>query len=66
MNLNELAVAVTKKEGQKVNLTIAQVKEVIHVLCGIFANMGFWDSLALLRKMRANGKLQQQNDEHCS
>lgn len=32
MNLNELAKKVTKEEGKKVNLSIAQVKEVIRIV----------------------------------
>ena len=29
MNLNQLAVAISKIEGQKINLSIAQIKEVL-------------------------------------
>ncbi len=31
LNLNKLAVEVAKKEGKKVNLSIAQIKEVIRL-----------------------------------
>ena len=32
MNLNELAAKITKEEGGKINLSVAQVKEVIRLL----------------------------------
>ena len=38
MNMNELAKRVTKVEGGKVNLSIAQVKEVLRVLATEMAN----------------------------
>ena len=32
LNLNKLAIEVSKKEGKKVNLSIAQIKEVIRLI----------------------------------
>lgn len=51
MNLNELAKIVTKKEGGKKEISIAQVKEVIkHVSVVMYENP------ELIERMLSNGK----------
>jgi len=51
-NLNEIAREITKAEGGKVNLSIAQVKEVIRLLIKTLANMPFTDVIDILRRSK--------------
>lgn len=50
MNLNKLAVELTRREGGKVNLTIAQAKECLKHTLDILAVAAPVDVLILLRK----------------
>jgi hypothetical protein len=52
MNLNELAREVTRQEGGKVNLSIAQVKEVMRILITELANADLRDVVATLRRYK--------------
>ena len=55
MNLNKLAKAVAQCEGKKQEVNIAQIKEIISVLGGIFADLSVSEFLAVVAKMRENG-----------
>lgn len=50
MNLNKLAQEVTLKEGKKLNLSIAQVKEVSKILFTKLANMDLVTITTILKK----------------
>jgi len=52
MNLNKLAKEITLKEGGKVNLPIAQVKEVMRILLTTLANMTSTEVEKVLKKYR--------------
>jgi len=51
LNLNNVAKEITLKEGKKVNLTIAQVKEVMKLTLNWFANLEMEDRAILLKKL---------------
>jgi len=53
MNLNELAVEISKLEGKKVNLSIGQIKEVIKIVCRLM-----YKNPVLVARMILNGKKQ--------
>jgi len=55
-DLNDLASEVTRREGGKQSLGIAQVKEVVRIHCDIFAELRPLKFLWLVWKMRRNGK----------
>lgn len=50
INLNKLAVEISKLEGKKVNLSIAQIKEVLRIVLFILADEKPSDVLKLLGK----------------
>ena len=52
MNLNDLAKEITLQEGGKVNLSIAQVKEVMKILLTELANMTTGEVEDVLRRYR--------------
>ncbi len=52
MNLNKLAQIITRKEGKKVNLTIAQVKEVLKITLRELKIMSLEQVADLLRKQK--------------
>jgi hypothetical protein len=56
MNLNELAVAITRQEKGKRQVNIAQTKEVIKSLGAIFKNMSLFSFLKLAWQIRQHGK----------
>jgi predicted DNA-binding antitoxin AbrB/MazE fold protein len=51
-NLNDLAKRVTLKEGKKLNLSIAQVKEVMRILFSSLTEMKFKDVVEILNRYR--------------
>lgn len=55
MNLHDLSIEICKREGKKVQLSVAQVKEVLWCLGQIFQEMGTWPSLRLFWKIRKKG-----------
>lgn len=55
MNLNELASAISRKEGKAKQVNIAQIKEVIKCLGEIFKSIGFIEFAKLAWKIRKNG-----------
>lgn len=56
MTINELAISISKFEGKKKQVNIAQIKEIIKVLGGIFASLGFWEFAKLVLAIRKSGK----------
>jgi len=56
LNLNEFAVAVSKLEGGKQEMSIAQIKEVINRIGIILGDMRVEDALALTAKMIKSSK----------
>ena len=52
MNQNEVAVEVAKKEGGKVNLTIAQIKETVKCYNQVILSKTGIDIAAVLRKAK--------------
>lgn len=52
MNLNTLAKDVTLKEGQKVNLSIAQVKEVIKIVLKALSELTLDEVTQLLARVK--------------
>ena len=54
MNLNQLAVEISKREGGKINLSIAQIKEVIGHFCDIVVDEV--DKDMLYKKINDTGK----------
>lgn len=55
MNLNELAVELTKKEGKKVQVNIAQTKEMVNGFCSILSEMSVVQLIPFIIKMREHG-----------
>lgn len=55
MNMNQLAVEISKREGKSKAVNIAQVKELVRITCDIFAEMSLWESMKLFFQMRKNG-----------
>jgi hypothetical protein len=53
MNLNDMAIEITKKEGLKVSISIAQTKEVLRIAC-----LMVFQSPKLLVSMYRNGEKQ--------
>lgn len=51
MNLNELAREVSQLEGRKVELPIAQIKDVLRSLARVLAELETDDALAVLGKL---------------
>jgi len=56
MTLNELAIQISKFEGKKKQVNIAQIKEIIKVLCGILASISFYQFVRLALEIRKSGK----------
>lgn len=52
MNLNDLAEIVTQSEGKKINLSIAQVKEVIKILLSILKDMNTVELAAIFKRVK--------------
>jgi len=52
VNLNDLAKKITLAEGKKVNLSIAQVKEVIKLTLQEVTNLSIYQIAELLRRYR--------------
>jgi hypothetical protein len=52
LDLNELAEEVAKLEGGKVEVNIAQVKEVLHCLGQVLARYRWWAAVYLILKLR--------------
>ena len=51
MNLNQLAKAITELEGGKVNLPIAQVKEVLHCLGAVLVDLDMEEALVIVARL---------------
>lgn len=51
VNLNDLAVTITEKEGKKVNLSIAQVKEVLRLTIIELSNLPISDLRNLFERV---------------
>lgn len=51
MNLNELAKEISKLEGGKINLPIAQIKEVLKCLGAILAELETSDALVVVARV---------------
>ncbi len=51
MNLNELAVEISKIEGKKQNLSIAQIKEVLKCLGMVLNRMNIGEAIEMLRRL---------------
>ncbi len=56
MNLNLLAKKITEIEKGKQNLSIAQVKEVIHCLGKVLSKLSIIDQLKVLRQILIRAK----------
>jgi hypothetical protein len=56
MNLNTVAKEITLAEGKKINLSIAQVKEVLGLFVDYLANYPFADVAAMLAKHQPKKK----------
>lgn len=56
MNLNELAQEITVREGKKIQVNVAQIKEIIHVIGEIFSDMGWFEFFGLANKIRKSGR----------
>jgi len=52
MNLNELARRVAKMEGKRIQVSIAQIKEIMRVLFSILAKEDEEEVLKILRRYR--------------
>ena len=55
MTIKELSISISKFEGKKKQINIAQIKEIIKVLDGIFASLGIYEFAKLcwaIRKSR--------------
>ncbi len=52
VNLNDWAVKITKKEGKKINLSIAQVKEVLKIVLKDLKEISLKDIIALLSRIK--------------
>lgn len=52
INLNEMAILITKKEGFKKNTDIAQVKEILKITLGILAKMSYAEVADLLKRVK--------------
>ena len=51
MKLNELAKKISELEGKKEQMSIAQISEVLACLGCVLKGMGFWDRIAVLRRL---------------
>lgn len=56
MNMNELAVKITKYEGKKQSVNIAQTKEIIKVIGRIFNEISVCEFIKLSWNIRKHGK----------
>ena len=56
VNMNKWATEITKREGKKVNLTVAQVKEVMRLILVDMKEMSLADISALLAKVKKSRK----------
>ena len=52
MNLNEMAEEVSKKEGKKISLSIAQIKEVLKIVLRILKDMEYGEVADLLKRIK--------------
>ena len=52
IDLNELAIEITKREGKEQEVNIAQVKEVLKVTLGLIAQKSDVEVIELLQKYR--------------
>ena len=59
MNLNDLAVKVTKLEGKKKSVNVAQVKEVLSCLFRLLAKESDAEVLKVVHRYRAKNKKKQ-------
>ena len=50
VNLNDLAKSITLKEGKKLNLSIAQVKEVLKITLNLLAKMSYAEVAGILKR----------------
>jgi hypothetical protein len=57
MNLNELAKRITEREGGKVNLSIAQVKEVLGITLELLAELPDDEVRRLMNRVVRNRRL---------
>ena len=55
MNLNELAFEIVEEEGKKINISIAQVKEVMKIVFTRQAKMSLFEIADILRRYQAKG-----------
>ena len=56
MNINELAVKITEKEGKKEEVNIAQVKEILHVFGHVLNELKWKECLKLVGSLRKVSK----------
>ena len=56
VNLNSWATDLTKREGKKINLSVAQVKEVLSLILLDLKGMSLADVSALLGKVKKSSK----------
>jgi uncharacterized protein YhfF len=52
MNFKQMAIEISKKEGGKVNLSIAQIREVLRCFFTVGAQMSFYDYMSFCWKYR--------------
>ncbi len=52
IDMNLMAKRITLKEGKKLSLSIAQVKEVLKITLGILAKMSYKDVADLLKRVK--------------
>jgi hypothetical protein len=55
MNLNDLAVKIARIEGKKIDLSVAQIKEVLLCLGKVLAKQSTFDQANLISKLIARG-----------
>jgi hypothetical protein len=55
-NLNTLAKEVARREGKKINLSIAQIKEVIRHMLAVLATVDYLDVMIVLQRYRRKRK----------
>lgn len=53
MNLNDLARKIAKREGKRVNVNIAQIKEIIRLVLGLLALLDLVTVTDLLKEANA-------------
>jgi len=52
MNMNDWAVEITKREGKKISVSVAQVKEILRIILRDLKNMPLKDIVSLLSRIK--------------